>query len=50
MHPVIGALIVIPPFFCYLYFIQEPQFDDQGNIKPEKRLVPCFVGAFCVPM
>ncbi|KJX93934.1 caffeine resistance protein 5 [Zymoseptoria brevis] len=46
----VGALIVIPPFFLYLYFIQEPQFDENGNIKPEKRLVPCFVGAFCIPI
>ncbi|PPJ59651.1 hypothetical protein CBER1_01184 [Cercospora berteroae] len=45
-----GAIVVIPPFFAYLYFSVEPQFDDQGNIQPEKRLLPCFVGAFCIPI
>jgi DHA1 family multidrug resistance protein-like MFS transporter len=28
----------------------EPQFDEAGNIEPEKRLLPCFVGAFCIPI
>lgn len=46
----VGAIVVIPPFFCYLYFILEPQFDDEGNLQPEKRLQACFVGAFCIPM
>lgn len=46
----IGAFAVIPPFFAYLYFIQEPQFNENGEIKPEKRLPPAFVGAFCIPI
>ncbi|KAI5369488.1 Putative major facilitator superfamily, MFS transporter superfamily [Septoria linicola] len=46
----VGAFIVIPPFFAYLYFVLEPQFDEEGNVQPEKRLVPCFVGAFCIPI
>ncbi|KAF2722584.1 MFS general substrate transporter [Polychaeton citri CBS 116435] len=46
----VGAFVVIPPFFCYLYFFLEPQFDENGNIQPEKRLIPCFFGAFCIPI
>lgn len=46
----VGALIVMPPFFCYLYFVLEPKFDEDGNLTPEKRLPPCFVGAFCIPI
>jgi len=46
----VGALVVIPPFFLYLYKIQEPQFNENRDIKPEKRLPPAFVGAFCIPI
>ncbi|KAF2208871.1 hypothetical protein CERZMDRAFT_48544 [Cercospora zeae-maydis SCOH1-5] len=46
----VGALVVVPPFFAYLYFYLLIAVDDQGNIQPEKRLLPCFVGAFCIPI
>jgi len=46
----VGALVVIPPYFLYLYKVLEPQFDENGNIQPEKRLYPCCVGAFCIPI
>lgn len=46
----IGAIIVVPPFFLYLKYKLEPQFDETGQIQPEKRLPPTFVGAFCIPM
>ncbi|EMD00944.1 hypothetical protein BAUCODRAFT_29322 [Baudoinia panamericana UAMH 10762] len=46
----IGALCVIPPFFFYLRHYLEPKFDENGNIAPEERLVPAFVGAFCIPI
>lgn len=46
----VGAFVVIPPFFLYLWYIQEPQFNENGELKPEKRLPPAFVGAFCIPI
>ncbi|KAL9054273.1 MAG: hypothetical protein Q9162_004231 [Coniocarpon cinnabarinum] len=46
----IGAFIAIGPFFWYLYKFQEPQFRADGNIKPEYRLPPAFVGGFCIPI
>lgn len=46
----VGALVIIPPFFYYLYKYLEPQFDENGELQPEKRLIPCFVGAFCIPI
>jgi len=46
----IGALAVIPPFFAYLYYYLEPQFDENGECQPEKRIIPSFVGAFCIPI
>lgn len=46
----VGSLVVIPPFFLYLYFIQERQFNENGEIKPEKRLPPACVGGFCIPL
>lgn len=46
----VGAFIVIPPFFWYLNKYLEPQFDENGELQPEKRLPPTFVGAFCIPI
>lgn len=46
----VGALIVMPPFFWYLHRYMEPQFDSNGDIQPEKRLPAAFIGAFCVPI
>lgn len=46
----VGSLVVIPPFFWYLHKYQEPRFDAQGNIEPEIRLQPAFVGSFCIPI
>ncbi|KAF2145680.1 uncharacterized protein K452DRAFT_356083 [Aplosporella prunicola CBS 121167] len=46
----IGAILVLPPFFAYLYFIQEKQFNENGEIQPEKRLPAACVGAFFIPI
>jgi MFS transporter, DHA1 family, multidrug resistance protein len=46
----VGALVVIPPFFAYLYYVLEPQFNENGDIGPEKRMPPAFVGAFAIPI
>ncbi|KAK6206983.1 multidrug resistance protein [Colletotrichum tabaci] len=45
-----GAFVAIPPFFWYLHKYLEPQFDENGDIQPEKRLPPAFVGAFAIPL
>ena len=46
----VGAFIVIPPFFWYLYKYTEPQFNENGELQPEKRLPPAMVGAFFIPI
>ncbi|TEA22112.1 Caffeine resistance protein 5 [Colletotrichum sidae] len=46
----IGAIIVIPPFFVYPCKHLEPQFGENGETQPEKRLPPVFAGAFAVPI
>ncbi|KAJ9647931.1 GTPase-activating protein [Coniosporium tulheliwenetii] len=46
----VGALLTIPPFFWYLYKVQEKQFNERGEIQPEKRLIPACVGAFFIPV
>ncbi|KAK1719501.1 multidrug resistance protein [Colletotrichum acutatum] len=48
MGILVGALIVIPPFFWYLHKYLEPQFDEKGEIQPEKRLPPAFIGGFAI--
>jgi MFS transporter, DHA1 family, multidrug resistance protein len=44
----VGGFVAIGPFFLYLKYIQELQFDENGNIKPEERLPPAFIGGFCI--
>ncbi|KAI9713845.1 MAG: hypothetical protein M1820_000575 [Bogoriella megaspora] len=46
----VGALVVIPPFFLYLYFVQEKTVNEKGECRPEERLPPAFVGAFAIPI
>lgn len=46
----VGAIIVVPPFFWYLHKYTEPQFNESGDLQPEKRLPPAFVGGFAIPI
>ncbi|SLM36536.1 multidrug resistance protein [Lasallia pustulata] len=46
----VGAFVAIPPFFWYLHKYTEPKFNEDGELKPEERLPPAFVGAFCIPI
>ncbi|KAK4955922.1 GTPase-activating protein [Elasticomyces elasticus] len=46
----IGVFVVVPPLFWWIRKYQEPEFDDSGELQPEKRLPPAFVGAFFIPM
>src|ERR1051325_7686104 len=46
----VGTLIACTCLFSWLYFYQEKQFDENGNIEPEKRLIPAMVGCFFVPI
>ncbi len=46
----IGVLFVFPPFIWYFHKYVEPKFDDKGELQPEQRLPPAFVGAFAIPI
>ncbi|KAI9050926.1 hypothetical protein LZ554_005038 [Drepanopeziza brunnea f. sp. 'monogermtubi'] len=46
----VGGIVTLPCFLLYLKYIQEPHFNEEGEIKPEIRLQPAFVGAFCIPI
>ncbi|OAK99024.1 MFS general substrate transporter [Phaeosphaeriaceae sp. SRC1lsM3a] len=46
----VGTIIACGVLFAWLYFYQEKQFDENGNIAPEKRLIPAMVGCFFVPI
>lgn len=46
----VGALITLVGLFSWLYFHQENQFNENGNIKPERRLVLAIVKSFFVPI
>lgn len=46
----LGAFAVMLPFFWYVHKYMEPFFNAAGDLKPEHRLTPTFVGAFCIPI
>ena len=46
----IGAIVTLPPFFWYLHRYLEPKFNENGELKPEERLVAAMFGAFCIPI
>ncbi|KAL9133056.1 MAG: hypothetical protein Q9175_005766 [Cornicularia normoerica] len=45
-----GAFVVMIPFFYYSYRFVEPQFNHNGELRPEIRLQPAMVGAFFIPV
>ena len=45
-----GAIIVMAPFFYYFHKYIEPQFNSNGELRPEIRLQPALVGAFFLPV
>ncbi|KAF4342725.1 Caffeine resistance 5 [Fusarium beomiforme] len=44
----IAVFIVLPPFIWYQHKYIEPKFNEDGELKPEWRLPPSFVGAFAI--
>ncbi|KAI1344804.1 MFS transporter [Xylariaceae sp. FL0016] len=46
----VGVFVVLPPFCWYQYRYIEPKFNENGELKPEWRLPPSFVGAFAIPI
>jgi len=46
----IGTLVAAAVIFAWNYYYLEKQFDDEGNVAPEKRLMPAMVGCFFVPI
>lgn len=46
----IGTFVVFPPFVWYQHKYIEPKFNENGEITPEWRLPPSFVGAFAIPI
>ncbi|KXJ86480.1 MFS transporter [Microdochium bolleyi] len=46
----VGVFVVFPPFVWYNRKYTEPRFNENGELKPELRLPPSFVGAFAIPI
>jgi MFS transporter, DHA1 family, multidrug resistance protein len=46
----IGTLAVVPPFFLYLKYVQEPKYSKTGSLKPETRMPVAIFGAFILPI
>ncbi|OAP64980.1 hypothetical protein AYL99_00952 [Fonsecaea erecta] len=50
MGILVGVLITLPPFIWYQRKYIEPKINDKGELQPEWRLPPAFVGAFAIPI
>ena len=46
----VGAIATMFVYFWYIHKYTEPRFNEKGEIKPEYRLPPAFVGAFFIPL
>ncbi|KAI8936510.1 hypothetical protein NX059_006915 [Plenodomus lindquistii] len=46
----IGVLFALAIISAWNYYYLEKQFDDNGKVLPEKRLIPAMVGCFFVPI
>lgn len=46
----VGVFVVLPPFVYYQRRYIEPKFNAKGELQPEWRLPPSFVGAFAIPL
>ncbi|KAI0061852.1 MFS transporter [Artomyces pyxidatus] len=46
----LGAFVVIPPFFYYLHYYQEPKHNENGDLKPEERMPVAIVGSLLIPI
>lgn len=46
----VGIFVVVPPLFWYQHHYIEPKFNDKGELTPEWRLTPAFVGSFAIPI
>ena len=44
----VSEFIVMPPFFAYLHYVQEPKYNDEGGLKPEERMPVAVVGVLLV--
>jgi MFS transporter, DHA1 family, multidrug resistance protein len=44
-----GVFLTIPVYFYYIYRVEEKMYDENGQIKPEKRMRAAIVGSFLAP-
>jgi len=40
----------MPPFFAYIYYVQEPKYNENGELKPEERMPVAIVGGLIIPI
>jgi len=46
----VGSFVAMPPYFAYLYYVQEPKYNDKGELKPEERMPIAIFAALLVPI
>jgi len=45
-----GVFITLPPYFYYIYRVEEKMYDENGQIKPEKRMRVAIFASFLAPI
>jgi len=45
-----GVFVVLPPYIYYIYRVEEKMFDENGKIKPEKRMPVAMVASLLAPI
>jgi len=45
-----GIVVTIPPYFYYIYHVEEKMYDENGQIKPEKRMRIAIFASFLAPI
>ena len=46
----VGVFLIMLPFFTYLYCMQEPRYNANGELKPEEHMPFAIVGALLIPI
>jgi DHA1 family multidrug resistance protein-like MFS transporter len=44
-----GVFVTLPFYFSYIYYVEEKMYDENGQIKPEKRMRVAAFGSILAP-
>jgi len=45
-----GIFVILPPYFLYIYYVESKMYDEDGKIKPEKRMPVAMFASLLAPI